>query len=49
MLPAQLKETTMHNSVVEGCIVDEVATMRFDEPQAGKVVPVTFPFAFKGG
>ncbi|MCK6507652.1 AgmX/PglI C-terminal domain-containing protein [Myxococcota bacterium] len=45
----RLKETTMGNSIVEDCIVDQVATMTFPKPQAGKVVPVSFPFSFTGG
>lgn len=46
---ARLRETSMNNTVVEQCIIDEVAGMRFDKPQAGKVVPVSFPFNFTGG
>lgn len=45
---ARLAETTMGNIRVEDCIVDEVAAMRFSKPQAGKVVPVSFPFNFSG-
>ncbi len=46
---ARLRETTMNNTVVEQCLVDEVARLQFEKPQAGKVVPVSFPFNFTGG
>ncbi len=46
---ARLRETTMNNEVVEQCIVGEVARLSFPAPQAGKVVPVSFPFNFTGG
>jgi|GEM_PF-1469286 len=45
---ARLKDSTMANVVVEDCIVAEVEGMRFPKPQAGKVVPVSFPFTFTG-
>lgn len=46
---ARLKESTMNNIVVEDCIVDEVKAMSFSKPQAGKTVPVSFPFNFTSG
>lgn len=46
---ARLRESSMENPVVEQCIVDEIAGMTFPKPQAGKVVPVSFPFSFTGG
>lgn len=45
----RLKETTMGNVVVEDCIVDQVGAMSFPKPQAGRSVPVSFPFNFTGG
>lgn len=46
---ARLRESTMNNILVEDCIVDEVKAMTFSKPQAGKSVPVSFPFNFTGG
>ncbi len=45
----RLRESTMNNILVEDCIVDEVQSMTFSKPQAGKSVPVSFPFNFTGG
>jgi hypothetical protein len=45
---ARLRESTMNNILVEDCIVDEVKAMSFSKPQAGKSVPVSFPFNFTG-
>lgn len=43
---AHLRATSLHNSVVEGCVVDEVEQVRFPRPSGGTVV-VSYPFNFQ--
>lgn len=43
---SHLRATSLHNSVVEGCVVDEVDKTRFPRPAGGTVV-VSYPFNFQ--
>lgn len=43
---SHLRATSLHNSVVEGCVVDEVDKTRFPRPSGGTVV-VSYPFNFQ--
>jgi hypothetical protein len=46
---ASVKETTMGNSAVEGCITGRFMRMQFPEPRGGGVVIVSYPFLFSPG
>ena len=43
---SHLRATSLHNSVVEECVVDEVDDTRFPRPSGGTVV-VSYPFNFQ--
>jgi hypothetical protein len=43
---SHLRATSLHNSVVEACVVDEVDATRFPRPTGGSVV-VSYPFNFQ--
>jgi len=43
---SHLRATSLHNPVVEGCVVDEVDNTRFPRPTGGTVV-VSYPFNFQ--
>ncbi len=43
---SHLRATSLHNSVVESCVVDEVDATRFPRPSGGSVV-VSYPFNFQ--
>lgn len=44
----EVKESTLKNKEVEGCMVKEIEGWQFPEPRRGETVPVAFPFVFKG-
>lgn len=44
----EVKESSLKNKEVEGCMVKEIEGWQFPEPRRGETVPVTFPFVFKG-
>lgn len=46
---AETRSTTMNNSAVEHCIVDEFRTMQFPAPTGNGFVIVSYPFIFAPG
>jgi hypothetical protein len=44
---ATVKDTTMHNSNVENCLVRKIKGWKFPAPAGGGVVEVNYPFVFK--
>lgn len=42
-----IKESTLKNATVEGCILQRVAKWKFPNPKGGSKVMVTYPFLFK--
>lgn len=42
----KIGDTTLKNTMVEGCILQKVATWKFPEPKGGTKVLVTYPFLF---
>jgi hypothetical protein len=44
---SKVKETTMNNAEVEGCIVQKIKMWKFPEPKGGGIVVVTYPFVLK--
>lgn len=42
----KIGDTTLKNSMVEGCILQKVATWKFPEPKGNTKVLVTYPFLF---
>jgi len=44
---ANIANTSLHSSDVEGCIVDRLKSWKFPEPRGGVIVKVTYPFVLK--
>ncbi len=42
-----VKNTTLKNSMVEGCMLRRIARWKFPEPKGGTTVNVSYPFLFK--
>ena len=47
VISSALKESTMHDSDVESCVVGKMRGLQFPRPQGGGVVIVNYPFVFK--
>ena len=43
---SHLRATSLHNSVVEECVIDEVDATRFPRPSGGSVI-ISYPFNFQ--
>ena len=44
---AKVQSSTMHNKIVENCVVRVFYQMAFPKPRGGGIVIVTYPFIFK--
>jgi TonB family protein len=44
---AAVKQSTLKNKEVEGCMIEDIKGWIFPEPRGGQPVPITYPFKFK--
>ncbi len=49
VVDAVVKQSTLMNKDVEGCMVEEVKKWLFPEPRHGRPVDISYPFKFKPG
>jgi len=43
---AMVRETSMNNATVEGCVNKVMRSLKFPKPKGGGIVVVTYPFVF---
>ncbi len=46
---AEVRETTMNDGAVEGCITAKIRAWKFPAPSGGGIVEVNYPFVFRAG